>query len=125
MGNRDKCIFSLALEAGVRIGKFLRLKWSDINFENKELKISRSIKCFDKNSDAKTKIIEQLLKIKHSIRTISLLEVIVNELKRHKNIISKEKIKGEWRIQLIYIYIYTYVLSREKVMGVDVLSKLL
>lgn len=95
-GNRDKCMFSLALGLGLRIGELLGLKWSDINFENKELKISRSIKrvkCFDENSDTKTKIIEQLPKTKYSIRTIPLPEVIINELKRHKNIILKERLK--------------------------------
>lgn len=96
-GNRDKCIFSLALGSGLRIGELLGLKWNDINFENKELKISRSIKrvkCFDENSDTKTKIIEQLPKTKYSIRTIPLPEVIINELKRHKNIILKERLKA-------------------------------
>lgn len=89
--------FSLALGSGLRIGELLGLKWNDINFENKELKISRSIKrvkCFDENSDTKTKIIEQLPKTKYSIRTIPLPEVIINELKRHKNIILKERLKA-------------------------------
>ena len=80
------------LGSGLRIGELLGLKWSDINFENNELKVSRSIKrvkCFDENSNTKTKIIEQLPKTKYSIRTIPLPEVIINELKRHKNIIFK------------------------------------
>ncbi len=96
-GNRDKCIFSLALGSGLRLGELLGLKWSDIDFESRQITISRSIKrvkCFDENSTTKTKIIEQLPKTKYSLRTIPLPEVTINELKRHKNMISKEKLKA-------------------------------
>ena len=96
-GNRDKCIFSLALGSGLRLGELLGLKWSDIDFESRQITISRSIKrvkCFDEKSTTKTKIIEQLPKTKYSLRTIPLPEVTINELKRHKNMISKEKLKA-------------------------------
>lgn len=96
-GNRDKCIFSLALGSGLRLGELLGLKWNDIDFESREIKVSRSIKrvkCFDENSTTKTKIIEQLPKTKYSERTIPLPKVIINELKRHKNIIAKERLKA-------------------------------
>ena len=96
-GNRDKCIFSLALGSGLRLGELLGLKWSDIDFESRQITISRSIKrvkCFDEKSTTKTKIIEQLPKTKYSLRTIPLPEVTINELKKHKNMISKEKLKA-------------------------------
>lgn len=96
-GNRDKCIFSLALGSGLRLGELLGLKWSDIDFESRQITISRSIKrvkCFDENSTTKTKIIEQLPKTKYSFRTIPLPEVTINELKRHKNMTLKEKLKA-------------------------------
>ena len=95
--SRDRCIFNLALGSGLRLGELLALKWSDIDFSTNEVKVSRSakrVKCFEKNSNTKTKIIEQLPKTRYSERKIPLPKATINELKRHKNIIIQEKLKA-------------------------------
>ena len=92
--SRDRCIFNLALGSGLRLGELLALKWSDIDFLANEIKVSRSVKrvkCFDENSNTKTKIIEQLPKTRYSERKIPLPKATINELKRHKY---TRKVKG-------------------------------
>ena len=95
--SRDRGIFNLALGSGLRLGELLGLKWSDIDFFNNEIKVSRSIKrvkCFDNDSSCKTKIIEQLPKTKYSERKIPIPKATINELKRHRSIIAQEKLKA-------------------------------
>ena len=95
--SRDRGIFNLALGSGLRLGELLGLKWSDIDFSSNEIKVSRSVKrvkCFDNDSSSKTKIIEQLPKTKYSERKIPIPKATINELKRHKNLIAKERLKA-------------------------------
>lgn len=95
--DRDRCLYNLALGAGLRLGELLGLKWDDIDFEKGELNVKRTIKrvkVFDESSKNKTKIIEQAPKTKYSRRTVPLPSKIIKELLRHKNMTNKERLKA-------------------------------
>ncbi|RMD00462.1 hypothetical protein D9O40_09880 [Clostridium autoethanogenum] len=44
LSHRNRALFILVLETGLRIGQVVALKWSDIDFENNELKVQRTFK---------------------------------------------------------------------------------
>ncbi|OAA93429.1 tyrosine-type recombinase/integrase [Clostridium coskatii] len=44
LNHRDRALFILVLETGLRIVEVVALKWSDIDFENNELKVQRTFK---------------------------------------------------------------------------------
>lgn len=95
--SRDRGVFSLALGSGLRLGELLALKWSDVDMKNGQLKVSRTVKrvkVFDENGEGRSKIMEQPPKTKYSARTVPLPEATISELKRHRNMINKEKLKA-------------------------------
>ncbi|OBR90028.1 phage integrase family protein [Clostridium ragsdalei P11] len=88
----------LALGTGLRQGEILALRWSDINFEENELKVQRTFKRVQlinrDNSKNKTELIVQEPKTKNSKRTIPIPSAIATELKRHKIRQAEEKLKA-------------------------------
>nr|WP_242834310.1 site-specific integrase [Clostridium pasteurianum] len=87
----------LALGTGLREGELLGLKWTDIDFENKQLKVERSVKqvyiiAADGSKEFKT--IEQLPKSKTSIRSVPIPSTLIHVLKEHKTMQKCEKLKA-------------------------------
>jgi integrase len=76
---------ALAGVMGLRRGEILGLKWSDINFNNKTLRIDRQLVY------AKKTVIETNPKTENSRRTIVLPNSVIVILKRHKTYQDKTK----------------------------------
>ncbi|KEH96120.1 tyrosine-type recombinase/integrase [Clostridium massiliodielmoense] len=95
-GHKYEMAFILALGTGLRLGELLGLKWSDIDFDNNTLSVSRAIKrttIINKQGERKSQIIEQLPKTKTSIRTVPIPTNIIEKLKESKqkhSVIKKE-----------------------------------
>ena len=68
---QTKNIFSVLFFTGMRTGEMIGLKWKDINFENKTIMIQRTI----------GRGIEGKPKTQSSIRTIPILQVLIEPLK--------------------------------------------
>lgn len=87
----------LALGTGLREGELLGLKWSDIDFDDKELKVERSVKqvyiiAADETKEFKT--IEQTPKSKTSVRIVSIPSTLMPILQQHSKIQEEEKLKA-------------------------------
>lgn len=88
--NRDESNFIkplciLLMFAGLRIGEACALKWKDVNFENKTLKVERGITQVAK-FDEKGKVIERVTvvgdtKTACSVREIPITDIVVETLK--------------------------------------------
>lgn len=86
-GHKLKMLIVMALGTGLRQGELLALKWSDIDFINNTVSVSKSIKLVyivDKDGNRKSSILEQTPKTKSSIRTIPVPSNIIDELKLYK-----------------------------------------
>ena len=83
---RQYLAFILAVYTGMRRGEILGLKWSDIDFENKRIRVNRSLSYTTKRGYLFT-----ALKTKKSKRQIPITEKVLNELRRHKSI------QEEWK----------------------------
>ena len=70
----------------MRRGEILGLKWSDVDFSNKRTHVNRSLAHIPKSGYILT-----TLKTKSSKRQIPILEFVLNELRRHKDI------QDEWK----------------------------
>lgn len=82
--HRLKALILLALGTGLREGELLGLKWSDIDFINKELKVQRSIKqvsIINSDGSREYKTIIQTPKSKNSIRTVPIPSSLIPILK--------------------------------------------
>lgn len=66
----------IAVHTGMRLGEVLALKWSEIDFKNRQLTVRYSV---DLNGQLKT------TKTKQSRRTIKLIPSVLEELKAHKH----------------------------------------
>ncbi|MGG3288962.1 tyrosine-type recombinase/integrase, partial [Geobacillus stearothermophilus] len=71
--------YLLAIFTGMRRGEVLGLKWDDVDFENKKIRIKRSL-CFVSGKG----LIFKEPKTKKSKRQISISQHVVNVLKKHK-----------------------------------------
>ncbi|WP_244380620.1 tyrosine-type recombinase/integrase [Saccharococcus caldoxylosilyticus] len=71
--------YLLAIFTGMRRGEVLGLKWDDVDFENKKIRIKRSL-CFVSGKG----LIFKEPKTQKSKRQISISQYVVNVLKRHK-----------------------------------------
>lgn len=92
-----KVLFLTALGTGLREGELLALKWSDIDFIDNTVSVSKTIKrvpIIEKDGSRKYKLIEQEPKTKSSIRTVPLPDNIVTELEKYKSKQNIEKIKN-------------------------------
>ena len=67
-----QCFYAIGFFTGMRTGEIVGLKWDDIDFERKEIHISRSIRMG----------VESSPKTSNSIRTIDLLDHLVPYLKK-------------------------------------------
>jgi len=83
--NENNGIFIiLALSTGMRLGEILGLKWKDIDFENKLLKVKRTVnrlKNYNKEINSKTALIVNSPKTENSTRIIPLNDITLKYLK--------------------------------------------
>jgi integrase len=96
-GHRLKALFLLDFGTGLRQGELLGLKWPDIDFEKKELRVQRTIKqvtLIDAHGNREYKTIEQIPKTKNSIRTVPIPSSLIPVLKEHRNRQKEEKLKA-------------------------------
>ncbi|MEK4293821.1 site-specific integrase [Paenibacillus sp. FSL R5-0475] len=87
-------MFSLAIYTGMRRGEILGLRWGDIDFEKKELKVIQTANW------TRDGLVIQRPKTNDSIRRVKLFQNIIDDLKNATNksrIIKKEygKLFGE------------------------------
>lgn len=95
--HKFKVLFLTALGTGLREGELLALKWSDIDFIENTVSVSKTIKrvpIIEKDGSRKYKIIEQEPKTKSSIRIVPLPDNIVSELEKYKSKQNIEKMKN-------------------------------
>ena len=81
------------LATGMRIGELCALRWTDVDFSNKTVKLSRTLQRIKKNqldredideSDRLTNLVEGPVKTKSGFRTIPVPDVIWNDLMQHR-----------------------------------------
>jgi len=90
---QDVAVFYLLAFSGMRSGELLSLKWSDINFETNEIRITKTM--YNPNCNMR-KYLLTTPKTKGSIRTVDVDETVIELLKRHKENQEKEKkLRGE------------------------------
>lgn len=90
----------LTLYSGMRKGEVLGLTWNNIDFDNRKLYVTQQltrIKDYRKDATAKTMLgIIDDTKTKTSKRIIYIAPVIMEELKKHKEKQSREKLKWSY-----------------------------
>src|SRR5437660_2961137 len=99
-GHTNEALFILALATGMRRGELLGLKWQDINLENKQLQVRRTL------SRVPTKMVKELgaryieaeTKTKRSRRSIVLTDFAIGALKQHQTqqLAAKQKAGDLW-----------------------------
>ena len=77
-------LYLLALTTGLRIGELTGIKWSDIDFEKKELKVNRTLHYYKNSNTKHCEFSFQSPKSKSSQRTIPLIDDIITALKKHR-----------------------------------------
>ncbi|WP_123054503.1 site-specific integrase [Clostridium sp. JN-1] len=95
--HRNRALFILVLGTGLRQGEVLALRWSDIDFDNNELKVERTfkmVKLINKAPGSKAELIIQEPKTKNSKRTIPIPSSVITELKKHRLRQLEEKLKA-------------------------------
>lgn len=96
-GDRFKTLYKFALGTGLRRGEILALQWSDIDFEKKEVSVTKSLKYAGKNELSnidKATFIIQTPKSESSIRKVPIPSNLIKELKEYKILQAKEKLKN-------------------------------
>lgn len=95
--NRLKALILLALGTGLRQGELLGLMWDDIDFDNKELNVVRSIKqvsIISADGSREYKTIIQTPKSKTSMRTVPIPSALIVTLQEHSTNQKLEKLKA-------------------------------
>lgn len=95
--HRLNAAFILLLSTGIRVGELLALSWDNVNIEEGTIRITQNvqrIKVFDESSKTKTKLIFGTPKTDKGIRTIPLLDSVINILIEHKKRQANEQNKA-------------------------------
>lgn len=95
--DRFKTLYKFALGTGLRRGEILALKWSDIDFDKREVSITKSLKYAGKNELSnidKATFIMQTPKSESSIRKVPIPSNLIKELREYKVLQTKEKLKN-------------------------------
>lgn len=80
--HRQRILFILAIYTGMRRGEICGLRWKDIDFDNKQLRIRFTLR---------SKTLKRGGKNKNAERSISLSNTVITELKRHRAQIIQER----------------------------------
>lgn len=86
-GHELELLYTLTLGTGLRIGEILGLKWSDINFDNSELQVNRSLQrtpIYENNKIVRYEIQETTPKTKNAFRTVPIPKNITKSLINYK-----------------------------------------
>jgi len=83
-GHRLECFIHLALATGLRRGELLGLKWLDVDFDARLLKVSRNATYLTNDETGRYQMTESTPKSRAGKRTIKLPQFAVNVLKEHK-----------------------------------------
>lgn len=84
-GDRLEALFTVALSLGLRRGEALGLRWADIDFQNRTLRVNQSLQ----RLEGRLQITE--LKTKSSRRILDLPETLINKLREHRTRQLEEK----------------------------------
>jgi integrase len=84
-GDRLETLFTVALSLGLRRGEALGVRWLDIDFQNRTLRVNQSLQ----RLEGKLQITE--LKTKSSRRVLDLPEMLINKLREHRTRQLEEK----------------------------------
>lgn len=87
LDHRRRIIFILAIYTGMRQGEILGLRWREIDFDNRQIRV-KQIMDFDGT-------IEQRVKTHEGYRTISISSFVLSELKKHRAVMLQEKLSSE------------------------------
>lgn len=86
--SRYNIAFELALASGMRQGEILGLRWQDVDFEKNCIRITQTL-----SSDGKE--IQSYTKTRAGTRNIDLPAETMNQLKKHKKRVAKERLQAE------------------------------
>ena len=89
-GHRLEALFSLALATGMRLGELLALTWDDVDFDKKQISISKSAGRIRNQETMKTEIIVGGPKSKSGYRNIAMLSAAVTILEKHHTLQQEE-----------------------------------
>lgn len=81
--HRQRVLFVIAIHTGLRRGEILGMRWKHINFETKQIRIKDSLKPRQGLTEG--------VKTDAGYRTIDVSDLVINELKRHFQMIQEEK----------------------------------
>jgi integrase len=84
-GDRLEALFTVALSLGLRRGEALGLRWTDIDFQNRTLRVNQSLQ----RLEGRLQITE--LKTKSSRRVLDLPGTLINKLREHRTRQLEEK----------------------------------
>jgi integrase len=96
-GHRLKGLILIALGTGLRQGELLALKWEDIDINNNEIKVQKTIKrvtLIENDGSRKTEVILQPPKSKNSNRTVPIPSSLIPIIKEHELLQKQEKLKA-------------------------------
>ena len=106
--NNLNAIVMLNLGTGLRQGELLALKWPDIDFHDKLLKVERRIKRVNIIAADRTKESKKLIqnpKTKNSIRTVPIPSALIPILEEHKAAQEAQKLKaGDSYIESDFVF---------------------
>ena len=80
----------ICLYSGLRIGEVCGLKWRDIDLENKEIFVKRTVQRLYRGKKQKSELIVTLPKTKCSMRRIPISKVLIEKLRKIKNNYSED-----------------------------------
>lgn len=75
----------IVVMTGIRSAELCGLQWRDINFENKTLSVNRQILRTKGSENTEKIIVKANLKTRKSNRTISISNILISSLEKHKN----------------------------------------
>ena len=81
-------LFTVAMSVGLRLGEALGLRWSDVDFDARQLHVRQALQ----RIEGEWEFVEP--KSERSRRTIALPDIAVKTPKRHRNRQRKERLKA-------------------------------